>query len=125
MGASAFVALFGAIYELFSHEVYSYYMIYAFAVPLVFTALTYSVISLVRLRPPRLAALMWDYAAATLCVGCLFRGALDIYGTTNALSAVYPVAAGALAAAALTVLAVDTIKRKKLKASTKFQSTRL
>ena len=24
-------ALFGAVYELFSHEVYSYYMIYAFA----------------------------------------------------------------------------------------------
>ena len=31
-------ALFGAVYELFSHEVYSYYMIYAFAFPLLLGA---------------------------------------------------------------------------------------
>ena len=32
--ASLFCALFGAVYELFSHEVYSYSMIYAFIIPL-------------------------------------------------------------------------------------------
>ena len=33
--AAVFLAFFGAVYETFSHEVYSYYMIYAFAIPLV------------------------------------------------------------------------------------------
>lgn len=30
-----FCSLFGAVYELYSHEVYSFYMIYAFAFPLI------------------------------------------------------------------------------------------
>ena len=34
---SLFCALFGAVYEVFSHEVYSFYMIYAFAFPLAST----------------------------------------------------------------------------------------
>ena len=31
---SSFFAFFGAVYEVFSHQVYSYFMIYAFAIPL-------------------------------------------------------------------------------------------
>lgn len=31
---SLFCILFGAVYELFSHEVYSYFMLYAFVIPL-------------------------------------------------------------------------------------------
>ena len=30
---SLFCVLFGAVYEYFSHEVYSYFMIYAFVIP--------------------------------------------------------------------------------------------
>ena len=33
--AALFCALFGAVYELFSHSVFSYYMLYAFMIPLV------------------------------------------------------------------------------------------
>ena len=40
---SLFLILFGAIYEYYSHGVYSYFMIYAFCLPLVFGALTYFV----------------------------------------------------------------------------------
>ena len=32
--AAVFCALFGAVYEVFSHGVFSFYMIYAFAIPL-------------------------------------------------------------------------------------------
>ena len=46
-------AFFGAVYERFSHEVYSYYMIYAFAIPLVMGALPYSVMALKRYQPDR------------------------------------------------------------------------
>ncbi|MEE0026414.1 MAG: hypothetical protein U0J70_02405, partial [Atopobiaceae bacterium] len=54
-------ALLGAVYELFSHEVYSYYMIYAFVLPLALGALPNLVIELRGLRPPsRSAANMWN-----------------------------------------------------------------
>lgn len=35
LAAGIFCAVFGQIYEIFSHEVYSFYMIYAFLIPLV------------------------------------------------------------------------------------------
>lgn len=83
-------ALLGAVYELFSHEVYSYYMIYAFVLPLALGALPNLVIELRRLRPPsRIAANMWNSGVATLVVGSMFRGALDIYGTTSCFVVVY------------------------------------
>ena len=43
---SCFCALFGAVYELFSHEVYSFYMIYAFAFPMVGGALPFAVLEI-------------------------------------------------------------------------------
>ena len=36
------LALFGAVYEVFSHGVYSYYMLYAFAFPLAGGALPFT-----------------------------------------------------------------------------------
>ena len=42
LGAALFCAVFGMIYEVFSHEVYSYYMIYAFVIPLLLGALRVS-----------------------------------------------------------------------------------
>ena len=41
-----FLAFFGAVYELFSHGVYSYYMIYAFAFPLAGGTLPFSLLHL-------------------------------------------------------------------------------
>ena len=95
VAVSAFCAFFGAVYELFSHEVYSYFMIYAFAVPLLLGALPLLSLTLWGRRPLRKAALsVWSAGIATLTVGCMFKGVLDIYGTTNRLIVVYP-AAGA------------------------------
>ncbi|HAM14352.1 MAG TPA: hypothetical protein DCP91_00505 [Eggerthellaceae bacterium] len=94
---SLFCALFGAVYELFSHEVYSYYMIYAFAIPLTLGALPNLVIALRgKCAPGKLAANMWNSGVATLTVGCIMKGVLDIYGTTNQLALAYPIAAAAL-----------------------------
>ena len=90
-------ALFGAIYELFSHEVYSYFMIYAFVVPLVLGTLLSLRFCRAKARVPgRLALNAWNSGVATLTVGCIFKGALDIYGTTNRLVVVYPIAAALL-----------------------------
>lgn len=90
---TVFLALFGAVYEKFSHEVYSCYMIYAFAIPLVLGV--FPALCLLRLKkraPEGVAADIWHFGVITLAVGSVFKGALDIYGTTNRLVIIYPAA---------------------------------
>ena len=88
--AAVFTAVFGAVYELFSHEVYSYFMIYAFAIPLVSGTLPLFFIGTGKRRQPsRFSLNAYNSGIAALTVGCVFKGVLDIYGTTNTLAAVY------------------------------------
>lgn len=87
---SLFCVLFGAVYEYFSHEVYSYFMIYAFVIPqaggmLPFFGMAY----LKGPLPGRVSLNLYHSGIASLTVGCLFKGILDIYGTTNRLTLVY------------------------------------
>lgn len=83
---TVFVALFGGVYELFGHGVYSYFMLYAFAFPLVGGVLPY----LVTPRyPGRRARYCCHSGIATLTVGSLIQGVLEIYGTTNVLTRAY------------------------------------
>lgn len=90
---SCFCALFGAVYELFSHEVYSFYMIYAFAFPLVGGALPFAAYALTGAKyPDAIARNLYHAGIATLTVGSIVRGVLEIYGTTNALSRFYWIA---------------------------------
>lgn len=116
-----FCALFGAVYEMFSHEVYSGFMIYAFAVPLVLAVLPLAWMLLKDRKsiPVLPARRLWNYGVITLTVGSLFRGVLEIYGTTNQLAYVYPAAAVLLLGAAVLVqtgsggqMRRDTIKMK-------------
>ena len=95
VAGSLFLALFGAIYELFSHGVVSYFMIYAFAIPLALGVLPYGLM-LIFERPPKVSFLFFRNAAiAVFSVGSLFAGVLKIYGTTNGKVIIYPIA-GAL-----------------------------
>ncbi len=93
---TAFLALFGAIYESFSHGVTSYYMIYAFAIPLIMGVLPYEVMLIKNKFPGKTFANIWNTAIATFSIGCVFNGVLEIYGTTNKLIIVYPVAGAVL-----------------------------
>lgn len=87
---SLFCALFGAVYEMFSHEVYSFYMIYAFAFPLAGGTFPFLAISLFRKRYPGAASRnIYHCGIATLTVGSIVQGILDIYGTTNRLTGLY------------------------------------
>ena len=100
--AAVFCAFFGAVYEHFSHEVYSYWMLYAFALPMVLGALPLLAIALHgRTLPGRVSLWLWNAGIAVLTVGCIFRGVLEIYGTTNRLWAVYPIVGGVLLATGL------------------------
>lgn len=96
--ASAAFALFGAIYEHFGHGVYSYFMLYAFLIPLLFGALP---LMYIRKKLPERALVLYHCALGTLTVGSIFQGVLEIYGTTNRMIWVYPVAAGLLLIAAV------------------------
>lgn len=84
---SIFCALFGAVYEYFSYGVYSYYMIYAFAIPLVggvLPALSCSLLG-IKKHPGSVARNLYHCGIATFTVGSIIQGVLEIYGTTNNL----------------------------------------
>ena len=95
---SLFCILFGAIYEVFSHEVYSFYMIYAFIFPLAGGVLPFLKIALSNtgVYPGIAARIIYNSGIATLTVGSILRGILDIYGTSNHLLIVYWIAGTAL-----------------------------
>ena len=136
LAAGIACAAFGLIYEIFSHEVYSFYMIYAFLILLVPGTLLNLVIVWRAVRKERYLRIKeaaareavresaelhyaisngtetqvstgvffpgpftrhsWNSGLAALTIGSIFKGVLDIYGTTNKLIAVYPIAAAVL-----------------------------
>lgn len=83
-------ALFGGVYEVFSHGVWSAYMVYAFAFPLVLGVLPFSWLALHRKPlPSRWCCQLHHAGTATLTVGSIMEGVLAIYGTTNQLTLAY------------------------------------
>ncbi len=87
---SLFCVLFGAVYEYFSHEVYSGYMIYAFVFPMISAGAFLAIcLSPLKKYPGVVARNLYHSGIATLTVGSIIRGVLDIYGTTNSLVMFY------------------------------------
>lgn len=107
LAGTVFLAVFGAVYEAFSHGVYSYHMIYAFAVPLVLGAIpdTWILIKEYRIRKRFLR--ITSCAEITVAEGCVIQGVLDIYGTTNEKVIVY-LAAGIV----LLIMALLSLRKK-------------
>ena len=94
LGAALFCGVFGMIYELFSHEVYSYWMIYSFMFPLA-AGLALVIMALSCRRPPARRFLnTFNAASATLTLGSISAGVVAIYGSTNVLVKIYPVIGG-------------------------------
>lgn len=135
--ASIVCAVFGAIYEIFSHGVYSGYMIYAFAFPLLcgtlpFLLLNYcsapkeessrngrmpkenGIRSFLQSRYPGKAARnLYHSAVITFTIGSFMTGILEIYGTTNQLLSIYWFAGAALILAAIIVWLVGLLQRSR------------
>lgn len=87
---SFFCILFGAAYEYFSHEVYSYFMLYAFIFPLAGGTLPFLGLAFCNLPlPGRISCNLYHSGIAALTIGSLFEGILKIYGTTNRLVVIY------------------------------------
>lgn len=121
---SALCLVFALIYEHFSHQVYSAYMIFAFVIPLLGGALPHYLISRSRAsefdqtefdrmglgdsgqrvkRAETLGLDLYNYGVETLTVGSLFKGVLEIYGTTSRLTAFYLIAGIFLALAGVLI----------------------
>ena len=104
IAVALFCALFGAVYEIFSHEVYSYPMIYAFAIPLAGGALPFLAFAAGLARrwcfPGVVSRSLYHAGIAALTIGSIIRGILEIYGTTNVLLWAYRIAGGLLIAGA-------------------------
>ena len=113
--AAVNAAVFSAVYEHFSFGVYSPFMIFAFAVPLLMGALAFLLMGRALKKTgtsvPALVCKFWHAAVATLTVGFLFRGVLDIYGTSSPLASVYWIASAVLAALSLLALAITSCWR--------------
>ena len=88
---SIFFLLLGYIYELYSHGVYSYYMIYAFLIPLLMGFIPYLIIYIKRFNRnlSELGMRIYNCFILTLTLGCTMKGFLEIYGTTNSLVFIY------------------------------------
>ena len=95
---SVLCAIIGAVYELFSYEVYSYFMLYAFAFPLCGGAFPYLIYALLleASLPSLFNRLLGHTGIATLTIGSFMTGVLEIYGTTNLLISIYWLVGGAL-----------------------------
>lgn len=83
--------IIGIIYESFSHDVYSFYMQYAFLIPLIFGCILSLIIYIIKpyKLPNRISVNLYNASIATLTVYSFIRGVLEIYGTTNSLINIY------------------------------------
>ena len=107
--AAVGTALFAAVYEFFSHQVYSMFMLLAFLVPLLGGVLPLSLLAGTdeKKHPGILCRCLYGSAVAVLTVGCIFRGILEIYGTTSYLGIFYWIAGAMLLLPALVLYAVQ------------------
>ncbi len=105
-----FLALFGAFYEAFSHGVYSYFMTYAFAIPLLLGVTLYAILLAKKKYPSLVFLRLWNAGTVVLSWGSVYEGVLEIYGTTNRLMIVYPIAGGLLLASGLISIFITSRK---------------
>ena len=99
LGISIFLLIGGQIYEHFSFGVYSNYMIFAFAIPLIGGALPFAIMHLMdaNQKAPRntrsnIASDLYHAAIMVLTVGSVIQGALAICGRPNSLTLIYLIA---------------------------------
>ena len=109
---SAVTTVFGAVYELFSHGVWSYFMVYAFAAPLALGALPSVFLALREVTPAvsRTARKFYRVGLASLTLGMIFAGVIEISGTDSYLTKYYFIAAAALFTAAALVQVLTSHK---------------
>lgn len=88
LGFSMFILIFGIIYEMFSHGVISYFMIFAFTIPLINYIFNLVIINN-SIRIKTISKNLFSSSIITFTLYSVLKGILDIYGTTNSLINIY------------------------------------
>ena len=111
--AACFV--FSMVYEHFSHEVYSPYMVFAAGFPLLGGAIVAELLTRMpkRFHPNRLTVNLYNAGVATFTVGSLLQGALEIYGTENSLMVWYLYAGCLLTGGGIAAWVITVFLRQK------------
>lgn len=114
---SIFFLIFSSIYEMFSHGVYSSYMIFAFTIPLLLGSLVYVIIYKLGLNKyfSYLGIKLYNCFIITLVIGSLMKGFLDIYGTTNKLISIYLVISVSLLILSTIINTIFNVKKRRCK----------
>lgn len=110
LGVTAFVGLFSAIYDHYGRGVHSDPMIFAFLYPLLLGFLPALALSLIRgtkkaeyASAVRVGVNLYVSGVATLTMGSLATGVVEIFGTTNRLLKFYWIVGWPLLAAGFLV----------------------
>lgn len=112
LGISVFVFIFGQIYEYFSHGVYSSYMMFAFLIPFIGLFIPSLLNNLILKRKIfDNATLPWKCGIATLTVGSIYKGILEIYGTSGTFEQVYLIIGSLLCIIATIVLVTARVNK--------------
>lgn len=85
LGITAFIALFGSVYQLFGHGQHSLEMYLAFLFPLVLGCCTYLASRFLPVKwvPSFLAQNFYNTGVGILTCGFIFKGVVEIYGTSR------------------------------------------
>lgn len=77
--------LFGLIYEMNGHGVYSFSMAHGFIFPLALGLVLNIIIYITKIDdlPSEFSSYMYNAGVATISMGGYFRGVLEIFGTTR------------------------------------------
>ena len=106
--------VFASVYEYFSHDVLSGYMLSAFVYPLVLGAGGLLTTRLLKLPAPGALALsIHAWSIACLTVGSIMNGVFEIYGTESDYTKWYYVAGGLLFIASTAVYTGRLIKNRE------------
>ena len=112
LGISILVFIFGQIYEYFSHGVYSSYMMFAFLIPFIGLFIPSLLNNLILKRKiTDNVTLPWKCGIATLTVGSIYKGVLEIYGTSGTFEQVYLIIGSLLCIIATIVLVTARVNK--------------
>lgn len=85
LGITVFIVVFAAVYERFSHDVYSFHMWFAWIWVLGFGVVPYLLFFFLPIKkvPGYLTECFYNFGVAMLTIRSIYIGVVDIYGTSR------------------------------------------
>ena len=85
LGITAFIALFGCVYEQFSHNVHTFYMWFAWIWVFGFGFIPYLLLYVLPIKrvPGFLTECFYNFGVAMLTMRSIYKGVIIIYNTTG------------------------------------------